>query len=463
MRKKLFAIVTIAAFVFTSCDDTTNNLGSTLISDMDNLEISTQNFLVSTQSIAANTILSRSTIGFLGKVKDLETGGYITSNFMTQFHVLENFTLPKAELMSKKEDNMIVADSCELRINYNSFYGDSLAPMKVVAYEMSKPMTENRMYYSDFDPIKEGYIAKNGLKAEQMYTLTSQDKNYKHPIKIKMNMPYTDKVGKVYKNIGTYIINMYYQHPEYFKNSFTFAQYVVPGFYFKNESGIGSMVYAQLAQLNIYFSYKHKGKVETGIVSFTGTEEVLQTSTIINDQHSIQKLVNDNSKTYLKSPAGIFTEITIPVDNILKGHERDAINSAKIQLLRINNQTNNKFALPTPKTLLLVQKDSLNAFFAHKHIADYKTSFLSTYDQTLNGYTFPNIANVINQMKRNKDTGKASANWNKLVVVPVTTLYYTSGQSNILLSVNHDMSLTSTQLIGGNNKLTLNVIYSHFK
>lgn len=471
MRNKFIAILTFAALMLTACDDTTDNVGISLTNSLDNLQISTDTFMVSTRSIAADSVLSRSTLGYLGKIRDPETGGYITGNFMTQFHIQENYQFPDADKMANKEAGKIVADSCELRLYYDKFYGDSLAPMKLTAYEMSKPMSEANTYYSNFDPMRNGYVNANGLQVDKVYTLTDQqvsekirwDKSYTKNIKIKLNQPYTDKDGNRYKNYGTYILNQYYQHHGYFKNSMTFAQHVVPGFYFKHVSGLGAMAYIFRTQLNVYFSFIDKGKPHTGTASFYGTEEVLQTSTMENDRKTINELVSDEKNTYLKSPAGIFTEITVPVEEIYKGHEKDSINAAKIQLKRINDKVKTKFALDIPKTVLLIQKDSLYSFFEHKRVADYKTSFLATYDRANNSYTFNNIGSVIKVMKLKKNAGKLSKDWNKLVVIPVTTSYYTINQTQILTKVAHDMSLAGTKLVGGSNKQTLSVIYSHFK
>ena len=184
---------------------------------------------------------------------------------------------------------------------------------------------------------------------------------------------------------------------------------------------------------------------------------------IRDSAHTIQSLVNNHEHTYLKSPAGIFTELTIPVDEILKGHEKDSLNAAKIHLARLNNLVNSKYALDIPQTLLLVQKDSLYSFFENKRIADYKTSFLATYNPANNGYTFHNIGSVIKEMKKNKTAGTRSKDWNKLVVIPVQATYYSYNQNKILTRVVHDMSLTSTRLLGGNQPLSLSVIYSHFQ
>ena len=151
MKNQFIAIIAFAAFLLASCDDTTDTLGGSLTNKMDKLEISADTFMVSTRSIAADSVLSRNTIGYLGKIKDSETGGYITGNYMTQFRIPENYAFPSAQQMTHKINDIIVADSCEIRLYYETFYGDSLAPMKVTAYAMSKPMNEDRKYYSNFD------------------------------------------------------------------------------------------------------------------------------------------------------------------------------------------------------------------------------------------------------------------------------------------------------------------------
>ena len=52
-------------------------------------------------------------------------------------------------------------------------------------------------------------------------------------------------------------------------------------------------------------------------------------------------------------------------------------------------------------------------------------------------------------------------------MIPVTTTYNTSGQTQVLTRVEHNMSLSSTRLVGGpDNKrgdVKLSVIYSKFE
>ena len=167
-------------------------------------------------------------------------------------------------------------------------------------------------------------------------------------------------------------------------------------------------------------------------------------------------MLNDNTCTYLKTPAGIFTELTLPIDDILRGHENDTINSAKIVLPRINNETQSDYAFTAPTTLLMIPRDSLYTFFEHNQLVNNRSSFTATNSvSTLNTYTFNNISQLINIMNANR----SSENWNKVVIIPV----YLDASGK----VTHQMDLTSTRLVGGSENpydpLKIVVIYGQFK
>lgn len=483
--KLLTGIAITAALTICSCDDTTGDLGTSLTNDMDKLGITTAAFDVSTRSIIADSVLSRNTTVYLGKIRDPETGAYITANGMIQFHTLEDYTFPDAADIVSKLDGQIIADSCEIRLYYTDYYGDSLAAMKMTAYEMNKPMPEGVNYYSNYDPMQHGYINGNGFAIDKMYSLTDMNVSesqrdttgYAPNIKIKLDKQYTDKDGATYNNYGTYIMHKFYENSANFKNSYNFIHNVVPGFYFKNQSGLGSMAYVNVSQLNVYFRYNvlvtsssgAKDSLVTygGTASFAGTEEVLQTTTVTNDNGTMKQLADDNTCTYLKTPAGIFTEMTLPIDDIVAGHENDTINTAKIVLTRINNSTSSEYALNLPKTLLMIPEDSLYSFFEHDNIANYKNSFIASFDKSTsssysNTYTFNNISGLVSQMAH---SSRLSDRWNKVVIIPVTVS--TSGSTGSITEVVHDMSLTSTKLVGGNANpnapVKIELIYSKFK
>lgn len=407
MKTIIYTVIAIMSCItIASCDDTTDSIGNSLTDNMDMLKVTTDTFNVATRSIVADSVLSRSTTGYLGKIRDIETGNYITGDFMAQFSTLENYKLPEKDSIVSLQDGEVIADSCSIRLFYTDYYGDSLATMNITAYEMNEPMKEGVKYYSNFDPIAEGLIRNDGMKVNKTYTLTdlsisdedrADESSYTPNIKINLNKPYTDKNGVTYNNYGTYIMRMYYEDPDRFKNSYNFIHEVCPGFYFKTNDGIGSMAYITVSQLNIYFRYLNDSTY-VGTTSFSATEEVLQTTNISNDKQNIADLANDNTCTYLKTPAGIFTEITLPVDEIIENHSNDTINTAKISLTRINNNTHDEYSLSAPSTLLMIPKDSLYTFFENGDNVDYKKSFIATYSSSTNQYTFNNISGMITYM-----------------------------------------------------------------
>lgn len=480
MKTIIYTVIAIMSCItIASCDDTTDSIGNSLTDNMDMLKVTTDTFNVATRSIVADSVLSRSTTGYLGKIRDIETGNYITGDFMAQFSTLENYKLPEKDSIISLQDGEVIADSCSIRLFYTDYYGDSLATMNITAYEMNEPMKEGVKYYSNFDPIAEGLIRNDGMKVNKTYTLTdlsisdedrADESSYTPNIKINLNKPYTDKNGVTYNNYGTYIMRMYYEDPDRFKNSYNFIHEVCPGFYFKTNDGIGSMAYITVSQLNIYFRYLNDSTY-VGTTSFSATEEVLQTTNISNDKQNIADLANDNTCTYLKTPAGIFTEITLPVDEITENHSNDTINTAKISLTRINNNTHDEYSLSAPSTLLMIPKDSLYTFFENGDNVDYKKSFIATYSSSTNQYTFNNISGMITYMADIKKKGLAEnsnwlnehPDWNRVVVIPVSV---TTNSSSQIVKIVHDMSLTSTKLVGGSENpyepIKLNVIYSKF-
>lgn len=480
MKTIIYTVIAIMSCItIASCDDTTDSIGNSLTDNMDMLKVTTDTFNVATRSIVADSVLSRSTTGYLGKIRDIETGNYITGDFMAQFSTLENYKLPEKDSIVSLQDGEVIADSCSIRLFYTDYYGDSLATMNITAYEMNEPMKEGVKYYSNFDLIAEGLIRNDGMKVNKTYTLTdlsisdedrADESSYTPNIKINLNKPYTDKNGVTYNNYGTYIMRMYYEDPDRFKNSYNFIHEVCPGFYFKTNDGIGSMAYITVSQLNIYFRYLNDSTY-VGTTSFSATEEVLQTTNISNDKQNIADLANDNTCTYLKTPAGIFTEITLPVDEITENHSNDTINTAKISLTRINNNTHDEYSLSAPSTLLMIPKDSLYTFFENGDNVDYKKSFIATYSSSTNQYTFNNISGMITYMADIKKKGLAEnsnwlnehPDWNRVVVIPVSV---TTNSSSQIVKIVHDMSLTSTKLVGGSENpyepIKINVIYSKF-
>ena len=183
----------------------------------------------------------------------------------------------------------------------------------------------------------------------------------------------------------------------------------------------------------------------------------------------------------LKTPAGICTELTLPIDEIFEGHENDSITRAALTLTRINNQDedalNDDYALGIPQDLLLVRKQNLNDFFSSHMVADQQQAFTTSFFETYNCYSFDNLSRLVSYIQNEKiasmnasDMTKeeweaANPDWNHVVLVPVTIATAVDGNGyTTQVSVNQDLSLCSTKLVRGTaeNPIKMQVIYSRF-
>lgn len=501
MKKYIILPLIAAVGLLTSCDETTDAVGFSLTEPTDRLDVDYGTFNVSSETVKLENIVSRSTIGYLGKMKDPETGSYITCNYTTQFRTMENGDhLAKSDFA--QDNGQIIADSCEVRIYYYTSSGDNNIPMKCKLQEMAKPLSETETYTTDFKPTAEnGYLRSNGISQSTTYSLKDnsipEDTESARCIRIQLNNEYTDTKGNKYNNYGSYILNKCYEGDgSNINNSYKFVHNVCPGFFIESTGGIGCMANISITQLRIHAKCKQEnGTMRDSLIYFNGTEEVVQRTNISQDNDKLTEMANEGDYTYLKTPAGLCTQITLPVDEVYKGHENDTLNTARMILLRESNEkevNNNTFGIPT--TLLILPADRAEAFFAKNEIADNRDSYIATYigetkDNTgnvterLNGYRFSNISGILRLMKKAKDEYIAAhpgttdeqyetlfPKWNKALIVPVitskTTVTSSYTSTEVLSRVTHDMSLTSTKLVGGKNNpnaIKINCIYSKFK
>lgn len=482
MRKIIIAVIALFIVAITSCSDSTDRIGNTLTTPADKFDVTTDTFVVSTRSIKADSVLSRSVYSYIGRLKDPETGTYITSDFMTQFHILEKQAskiFPDKQTIANQSGKFEpICDSCFVRVVVNSYQGDSLAAMHLTMRELIKPIEESGTYYTNFDPEAKGYLRtdNNAIRQDAVYSmvdLTESDslrniyniRGYYENFEIRLNDPYTSRDGELYNNYGTYIMQQYYAHPEYFKNSQAFTRNVCPGFYFQIRDGLGVMTEVAYVQVLVYYHYEIGDLTYVEYASFNSSEEVLQTTHISNNKEGIDKLVADNECTYLKTPAGIYTEVTLPVEQIKLNHENDTITSARIVFHRMNDKSRwSDIILEEPTSVLMVTADSLYTFFEENKVPNNKTSYLATFNTTYKTYTFNNLSTLINYMW---DRRYETPNWNKVVLIPVQVETSASSTSTTVSTVSNEMNVNSVRLVGGSeNKhvpVRISIIYNRNK
>lgn len=475
----LATLIALATLLIAGCDDNTSTMG--IPSKDEEVFPSYGTFLAYTHSEAMDSVLGNSTSSYLGSIDDPETGTRIRADFAAQFHTFENYSFPKFDLMFpddgvKRTTDSIRCDSVEVRLYFSNYYGAKNAPLKLEVYPLDKNnvLQEEEDYYTDTDldqfvlPGSEPIATK--VFTTEDYNLADAERNSAtHADNVRIMLPDT---------VGSLIMRAYYDHPEYFKDSYTFIRKVCPGFLFKIRSGNGSMLSVDVSTLNIYFNFYDKVKRDStcsALARFAATPEVIQSTQFSNDD--MQSLVEEDDCTYLKTPAGIMTVAQLPINEIYQNHETDSVSRVQLTFTRLNNTKPSTQSLGIPQSLLLVRKADATSFFKKRSVADSKTSYTTSYSSTYNTYTFNNICRLISLCRKEKLAGMKAENlteqeweqkhpdWNKVVLIPVSisTATDTYGETH-QVSVTHDMSMNSIRLQGGaNTPIKMQVIYSRFK
>jgi len=467
------------ALTLLSCDDSTESLG--IYPQEGAISSSTATYDVISSSIANNKVPASSTTCYLGKVIDPETDKSITATFAAQFHTFENYSFPDEARIIKTADGHL-CESIEIRLFIKSTFGDKNNPMKVevLPLSQSKVIEESEKLYTDTDLMQRFVDEYAKPVATKVFTAT----DYIMTDAQREASNYSDNVRIVLpQKIGDDIMKAYYNDHSNFSDSWHFIRNVCAGYLFRTVGGTGTMLNLEVCNLNINFNYyEDDGTKVEALCRFSATPEVIQSTQFeSSDLTQLIDAVNGSDVTMLKTPAGICTELILPIDEICKGHENDAISRAALNLVRINNQDDDAkdddYALGIPKSLLLVRKQNVSSFFENHQLTDSEQSFTTSFISAYNSYNFDNIGDLITYCYIEKKNGMEASgmtdaeweaknpDWNHVVLVPVTVSTATDSYGNTTpVSINQDLSLCSTKLVRGTtaNPIKMQVIYSHF-
>ena len=461
MKFKFLAAFLLAAILF-SCDDETTGIGE-FVADYDVIPSSAKTYTVDTRTIILDSIYSRSSTAYLGKFTD-EYYGEFEADFLAQINWPEEYELP---------ETTYGITMALLQLYYSSYYGDSLTTMRLQIDTLSRVIlddgTDKSLYYSSLDPT--AYIDSSAKElAHKDYTAVIEEGVTGDSIAINLGSDFCD-----------YLYGKYAEDREaYFKDAETFINNVLKGFYIHVSGGEGCVLYIDEIYLNLLASYYEEASDGSDSTVYTrvalaSSKEVFISTRFKNN--NLQALADDTSRTHLKSPAGVMTEVTLPFEEIYfdEEHENDTINGGTIMFRKYAYSLTNPYEVSPPSYLLMVRKAEMKSFFEDNEVYDSTTSFLSTYDSTEGGYEFTYlnrlISNVFNEIRPEIEAGddnweqwkEDNPDWNKVLLVPVSLTYDSS--SNVI-GVECDMSVTAAQLYGGediideDDKIQIEVIYT---
>lgn len=442
-----------------ACDDATPGIGGTTVAGGDSIPAGSAVYKVATRSILADSVYARTSTAYLGRYTDPEFGEF-TADFITQFYSADDFEFP---------EDMTKATGLDLIMQY-TYYGDSLCPMRLQIDTLNRiiPEKDKNTFYTSMDPadyynekaqpIAMKAFSPAGLSVDTVYNGTIHQQTVKLPT-----------------SLGEFMYKKYKENKEFYKNADAFLKNVLKGFYVHCTHGDGSILYIN----NIVLTLRYEGLIDSktgkkdslvhGYTQFAATKEVIQSNRFRNSE-KLKELAEEGGHTYLKTPAGILTEATLPIEEIHERHLRDTLNAAAITFTRYNEKKSRPYAMKVPQYLLMVRAEELYTFFENNQTFDERTSFLASFNESSNTYTFPNIAKLITHCIHEKQRGekadpdweKKHPDWNKVVLIPVKA--DTDSNGNII-GVQNTLDMESTRLKGGSdpgNELNLQILYTTF-
>ncbi len=453
-------VIAVAALSVVSCNDNLEPIGFTIQPGEDRLAVGLDTIELQARTVRIDSIYSKTQYPVLGEYTD-PVFGSIKSEYIGEFYFAEGTGFPDGAAI----------DSVRVQLAYTTMMGDSLSPMGLSVYEVNRSL-KGASDYSNIDPS--AYTDMSAPLGTQTFTgknstyrteTTSSGTSVKvYEINVMLPNALGEKFLAEYKKAGHgKMVN-----PDTFREFF-------PGLFFTTNFGKSTILNISLTSLLVHYQYVDKlgsydGKrdtVLTNAMRLNITPEVMQINHIKNKND--QLLAENPDYTYVKSPAGVMTEITIPLSEINDRLKSQALNLANFTVYAMPEPDDNALVKLNPPTyLLLVNKDSLAGFFAKKQLEDKITNFVSSsFDSSTYSYKFGNISKLINFYNEKNGTGAGNKDL-VYYLVPVNATYvsqqssYTGSTTSVLTALEHQMWPTAAMLDKRKGNLKLDLIFSNF-
>jgi hypothetical protein len=422
--KKIFVFLLSTALLcgFYSCSD--DNIGSS-ISDSVAGVVMDSSFTVSGATVTNSKLLSRTITQLVGNIKATNYGS-LKADFVTQF--MPSNALDTAGVGEGYLDSLKLA----LRIPLGGYTGDSVVPMRVNVYKLSKQLPST--IYSDFDPS--GYYSTSDLLGSASYTATA----------LGLRSTYVDTLNdngcreffvKLPHSLLLDFYRKYKSSPETFATPAAFAKYF-PGIYVTTSFGNGRVVNITDNEMIAYYRKYVVLTDSTDTVYhktqsyLTAAPEVITNNNINLEVASSVKQMIANGDIIVQAPAGYEVSLKFPAQEIVNRFKQDAASLSVVNRLEMEipvSPISNENGIEPPKYLLLVKTAKKDKFFADKTTTDNINSFYATYNASTHKYVFSSMLNYILNII-NDENGVASDEDINMTLTPVDITTETSSSSS---------------------------------
>lgn len=380
----------IAVSLLTSCENTSQEIGSSLIQEESEVVIHNE-FSVAGHTTPNTSIESRTIVQLLG---DISAKGYgnFTSDFVCQF-------MPASKLVT---DGVTVndIDSMKLILAYpnGAYVGDSIAPMGLEVFRLDRQLPTP--IFSTFNPEEYCDITAAPL-ASKIYVGNAQGENdsiralsYRE---IKVDLP---------KSLARELFTLYLDNPGAYSFPDQFAKHF-PGIYVRNSFGAGRVTQIQNTTMVMYYHTTSTDTEGKPVINrhegnyFAVTPEVVSNNNIAFTIDPSLQARMDAGENIIVAPVGRDVEITFPIDDVIDYYLENCGLLSVVNTLSMTipaEAIQNDYAISLPESLLMVLSTKKDDFFLNNSLTDDKTSFIATYSSAAKGYVFSGMRNYFLDM-----------------------------------------------------------------
>ncbi len=481
----LYAAICLLGIVASSCEED-SPVGISIQPDEDLLQSYHNHLIINTQTIASDSVISKADYLLFGRFSD-NLFGEVSAEYMTQLDArIGGIILPDTTVVSNtsattgilktllkdlddkfgeikevKNTRNFTIDSTLYYMQYaDDFWGDSTALQAVQVYELNQGL-EDRKYYTNTRPAD--YCDQSLLLGEANYQIKNS-REINIPLSNEFGMRiasfYKDNLGSSQRDFNNYFKGVYVKHAF---NEGTILKVEVSGLliYYHYDADIVTTYSGKDTTISSTTLQKSYG-VNPLVTSFflSGNKSVKRANSIQHEEWSktVERIQSkDEENTFVYAPAGVYTQVTIPFDQIMDSVKAKAPDTTKVsfnsvRLVLHRQKMNNKYAYSSQ--MLLIEKDSLENFFQNNRMPDGITSFTCALDTKNELYAFNLTRPIQNQLKQS-----GTILPKEMVIVPVARIY-----TNKTYYYNQQLWMTSTSLYGTNAsdklKPCIDIIYT---
>jgi hypothetical protein len=455
MKKYFIYVIIAATAIVTSCKND-ESVGITIQPQEDEIIVDSDTFIIESENYYVPAISAQADSMILGEFYN-ETYGTTKAELLVQIAPPIDYRFPEAKYKPEP-------DSLVLMMYYNSWVGSAYAPLEFSIYEINKqPIDYNTQYLSNLN-IGD-FTDSTILMGKRLMTSIdlSRADSLEEDTAI---MPYVR-----YKFDQVQLERFFNMPQEVYKDEEAFLD-EFKGLYITTRYGSSTLICFNQITMYLYYHYTYQtnGKdtvVNTSII-YPSNKEVRQLNKFTHPNIEEVTVCND-SINFIKSAAGIYPKIRIPIGEMSKriyskiGDKQLNVNAAEIIIEDIKYDTTNTY-LGKPFYLLALTTDQFDDFLKYNTMpsATDTTAVIASYSTSHKGYKL-DLAYFITKHLRNEIVEENDVI--EMILMPVLAETSTSTETSTIANIKPLTQLAVSTIRSGKNEyspMRLKILYNGF-